>query len=122
MILRVDGIPPSLNEFMRMDRYARNRAVKEWKETVALSALEQGLRNGIHGRASVTLEYHFRNKNRRDPDNYAGKFLLDGLTAAGLIEDDDFVHVDLHLRKGATDPLTPHVVIYIEPATEEGIA
>ena len=49
-------------------------------------------------RAVVRLTYHFADRRRRDPDNYSGKMILDGLTAAGIIADDSFFCIDLQLR------------------------
>lgn len=48
-------------------------------------------------RAAVQLIYHFENRIRRDPDNYSGKMLLDGLVRAGIIADDSFNCIDLQL-------------------------
>lgn len=49
-------------------------------------------------RAKVTLHYHFKDKRRRDPDNYSGKFLLDGLVRAGILQDDSFAVINLELK------------------------
>ncbi len=45
----------------------------------------------------VRITYFFRTKQRHDPDNYNGKFILDGLREAGIIEDDSFSNVELQL-------------------------
>lgn len=42
----------------------------------------------------VTLIYHFKDKRRRDPDNYSGKFILDGLVNAGILIDDSMSVID----------------------------
>lgn len=49
-------------------------------------------------RAKVTLRYHFKDNRRRDPDNYSGKFLLDGMVRAGILQDDSFSVIDLELK------------------------
>ena len=51
------------------------------------------------GHASVTLVYCFGDNRRRDPDNYSGKMILDGLVKAGIIRDDSFERIDLTLRR-----------------------
>lgn len=49
-------------------------------------------------KAKVTLHYYFKDKRRRDPDNYSGKFILDGLVRAGILQDDSFSVIVLELR------------------------
>lgn len=48
-------------------------------------------------KATVRLIYHFTNRIRRDPDNYSGKMILDGLVRAGIISDDSFYCIELQL-------------------------
>lgn len=45
--------------------------------------------------ATVITVYNFKSKARRDPDNYSGKMIHDGLAAAGFIEDDSFKQLDI---------------------------
>lgn len=45
--------------------------------------------------ATIITVYHFKTKARRDPDNYAGKMIHDGLTASGFITDDSFKQLDI---------------------------
>ena len=49
---------------------------------------------------------------RRDPDNYSGKFILDGLVKAGIIADDSFSNIDLRLC-GKVDKKNPRTEIEI---------
>jgi Holliday junction resolvase RusA-like endonuclease len=119
MILRVDGIPPSWNKIMRMHQFAQNDEAKKWHAIVCMSAKQQGVKDRFIGKSRVTLEYHFDAAYRHDPDNYSGKFLMDGLVKAGILEDDDFKHVELTVRAGAKSK-NPHVLIHIEDW--EGIA
>jgi crossover junction endodeoxyribonuclease RusA len=48
-----------------------------------------------YSQATVIMIYHFPNGQRRDPDNYSGKMILDGLKDAGFIVDDAFRNVDI---------------------------
>ena len=64
-------------------------------------------------RSTVTIRYYFPDKRRRDPDNYSGKFLLDGLTKAGIIVDDSFNHITLRLE-AYCEPSRPRTEIEIE--------
>ena len=49
------------------------------------------------------------------PDNYSGKFLLDGLTKAGIIVDDSFQHITLKLE-AETDKKNPRTELWIKEA------
>lgn len=48
-------------------------------------------------KATVNIKYYFTDNRRRDPDNYSGKMILDGLVRAGIIADDSFFVIDLQL-------------------------
>lgn len=93
----IPDIPPSNNKFIgRNVRWEYQKVKKRWAELIAAycrpkppEPLE---------RARVTLIYHFADKRRRDPDNYSGKMILDGLTASGMIRDDSFLCIDLQLK------------------------
>lgn len=105
----IPAIPPSNNKFIgRENRWEYQDIKKQWAGYIA--ALCRPKPPEPLSRASVTLLYHFRDKRRRDPDNYSGKMILDGLTAAGIIADDSFFCIDLQLKavydkKGETEIL-----------------
>ena len=46
----------------------------------------------------MLIEYQFQDNHRRDPDNYSGKFILDGLTKGGIIRGDSFQNISLTVR------------------------
>ena len=86
----IPRVPPSLN------KYAGRENVWEYREQ---KALWKQLCN-VYCRprpqepprfALVVLTFYFKDKRRRDADNYQ-KMILDGLVAAGIIVDDDFEH------------------------------
>ena len=62
----------------------------------------------------VIITYHFPDRRRRDPDNYSGKFLLDGLTKAKAIVDDSFDHISLLHRQGEVSS-KPYTEIEVYP-------
>lgn len=64
-------------------------------------------------KAIVSITYYFKDRRRRDPDNYSGKFILDGLVRAGVLEDDSFSNIDLIL-KGKYDKKNPRVEVALE--------
>ena len=64
-------------------------------------------------KATVKITYHFKDDLRRDPDNYSGKFILDGLVRAGILADDSFDCITLVLCKGEKDTKNPHTIIEV---------
>ena len=59
---------------------------------------------------TVRITYYLPDRRRRDPDNYSGKMLLDGLVSARILRDDCFSCIRLELR-GACDPENPRTEI-----------
>ena len=106
------GVPPSLNRFNGRANVHVYRAVKQdWTERVTWMA--RAVRpDQPFERAEVLIEYRFQDKRRRDPDNYSGKFLLDGLRKGGIIKDDDFRHIKLTVQaKPETGPAETTITI-----------
>ena len=111
MTITIPFIPPSLNRFAGRKNDREYQAMKkQWTGMVyyACPGLEKP-----YEKAVVTIAYYFPDRRRRDPDNYAGKMIMDGLTAAGIIADDSFDHVELRLV-GAYDKRNPRTEITIE--------
>ncbi len=96
-LYQIPEIPPSNNRFIgRENRWEYQKIKKQWAEYVAYLCRPKPKEPFKH--AAVTLIYHFKDKRRRDPDNYSGKMILDGLTGAGIIADDSFYCIDLQLK------------------------
>lgn len=92
----IPHIPPSNNKFIgRENRWEYQKIKKEWAQLIALTCLPKPRKPIQH--AVVRVTYHFKDKRRRDPDNYSGKMILDGLVRAGIIADDSFFCIDLQL-------------------------
>ena len=111
MTITIPFIPPSLNRFAGRKNDREYQALKrDWTSLVFHCAprTEKPFDKSI-----VTITYFFKDKRRHDPDNYAGKMIMDGLTAAGIIADDSFDHVELRLV-GAYDKRNPRTEIKIE--------
>lgn len=93
----IPDIPPSNNRFIgRADIWEYRRIKKDWEQLVLYSAK-------IRPREPLTcvnvcIRYFFPDKKRRDPDNYSGKMILDGLRYAGIIKDDCFGCITLKLE------------------------
>lgn len=113
----IPDIPPSNNKFLgRENRWEYQKIKKHWAalvEAYCRPKPPEPLR-----RAVVTLLYHFKDNRRRDPDNYSGKFILDGLTKAGIIADDSFSVIDLQLK--AICDKRGAVEIFVEEVTDNG--
>lgn len=69
-------------------------------------------------RAIVNITYYFKDKRRRDPDNYSGKMLLDPLVKEGILIDDSFDVVTLVLD-GKVDKQNPRTEIEIRSVGNE---
>lgn len=107
----INEIPPSNNRFIgRRNSWEYREEKERWAELIILKCRpkpEKPLEN-----VTVRLTYFFRTKGRRDPDNYSGKFILDGLVKAGIIKDDSFDVIELEIC-GKTDRTNPRTEIEI---------
>jgi len=114
--LVIPEIPPSNNKFMgRGTKYVQSIQYQEEKQKWAWlirAALKDKPKKPFE-KAEVKIIYYFPTRQRRDPDNYSGKFILDGLTQAGIIKDDSFSNIDLVL-KGRVDRKKPRTEIYVQ--------
>lgn len=103
---KIPEIPPSNNRYIgREARWAYQAEKKRWAQLVAVYCRprpEKPLR-GV-----VQICYHFRDRRRRDPDNFSGKMILDGLVRCGILEDDSFqcIRLELSARFGETEVYT----------------
>ena len=82
---------PTLNEYIDCERGSTIAAAamkKKCTEQVKEQCLSQQLQS-VKGRVDLLFEWH--SSTRHDPDNvaFAKKFILDGLQAAGVLENDN---------------------------------
>lgn len=106
----IPEIPPSDNRFKGRENVWEYREQKKaWKEMVALLCRKH---KATLDRAEVRITYYFPTRHRRDPDNYSGKFILDGIVEAGIIKDDSFDCIKLVLV-GAYDKSDPRTEVEI---------
>ncbi|MCM1227546.1 MAG: RusA family crossover junction endodeoxyribonuclease [Clostridium sp.] len=92
-------IPPSNNRFIgRRNNWEYQSEKKRWARMISLLCVPKPKKP--FEKAKVRLTYRFKNRIRRDPDNYSGKFILDGLVHAGIITDDSFGNIELILCGG----------------------
>ena len=113
----IPGIPPSNNRYIgRRNNWEYNKVKSEWERLVAYCCINRPKKPIAV--AEVTIDYYFSDKRRRDPDNYSGKMLLDGLRKAGILEDDSFKNIpDIHYHDHY-DKANPRTVITIKDITE----
>ena len=101
---RIEAIHPSLNEWSRQNPFKVAEIKKQYALITGFAVGQAKIRGTWDGRtferARLTVRYHFPNNNRRDADNYASKFFNDSLVALGVLRDDDFDHLELHIERG----------------------
>ena len=108
----IKAIPPSNNKFIGKDkRWQYQDEKKQWARIIQLFCVPRP-REPLK-KSRVTIIYYFKDKHRRDPDNYSGKFILDGLVGSGIIKDDSFDCIDLRLI-GKVDKGNPRTEILLE--------
>ncbi|GCL71776.1 hypothetical protein PN4B1_16810 [Paenibacillus naphthalenovorans] len=111
--IRVNEFPPTLNELNNMHFMKRAKLKEKWENIVSKACMEYGVMP--IQKASITLEFWFPDKRRRDPDNYSfsAKFLLDGLVKAGVLPDDSFNEItELRIIKGGVSK-PQHILIHL---------
>jgi len=66
--------------------------------------------------AEVKPTYYHKDKRRRDEDNFQGmlKATYDGLVDAGLVSDDDSLHMHKHVPRFELDKANPRVELLVE--------
>lgn len=112
------GIPPSNNKFIgRRNSWEYRRVKQEWEQLIFFNCCRHLPPKPI-AVAKITIDYYFPDRRRRDPDNYSGKMLLDGLRKAGVIEDDSFDNIpDIHYVKHYSKDM-PRTVITVREISE----
>jgi len=121
MKLIIPDIPPSNNKYMgrgtvKGQAFAYQNEKQRWEWLVKAAAKKKPKKPMEKARVRIT--YFFPDRKRRDPDNYSGKFLLDGLTRAGFIKDDSFSNIQLELR-GEYDRKNPRTEIELEELRDD---
>lgn len=93
----IPEVPPSNNKFIgRNVRWEYQEEKKRW--AMLISAYCRPRPDAPFRKAVVKIKYLFPDGRRRDPDNYSGKMILDGLRTMEIIEDDSFNNITLVLE------------------------
>lgn len=118
--ITINEIPPSNNKYMgnshNFNEYRREKERWHWLIRAAINRAQKP-KNPL-ARATVNITYYFKDKRRRDPDNYSGKMLLDPLVKEGILKDDSFDVVTLVLD-GRVDKHNPRTEIEIRSIDNE---
>lgn len=108
----IPEVPPGNNKYIgRMNRWGYQEEKKRWECLIQYLCVPKPERP--IQKAKVTLRYFFPTRGRRDPDNYSGKMILDGLVRAGILLDDSFSCIELVLL-GGYDKKNPRTEITVE--------
>lgn len=116
--ITVPEIPPSNNKYLgNSHNFNIYRKEKErWALLIHAALKGSGKPSVPFDKAEVHITYYFKDKRRRDPDNYSGKMLLDPLTREGIIKDDCFDVITL-IISGHVDKRCPRTEIMIKDLT-----
>jgi Holliday junction resolvase RusA-like endonuclease len=113
--LSIPGIPPSLNKWRNMHHHQEAKEKKHWENAVIYEVIKNKLKPRTPmQKALVTYIYYFPTRHRHDPDNYTGKWLMDGLVKSGILQDDSFDNVEINITMGGVDKHKPRVEIEVQ--------
>ena len=113
-VLRVDNMPPNLNVYRNMHYRALDKEKKEWERVVGWLVKEQQIKPV--GKIRQTYEFWFKDRREHDPDNYAccAKFINDGLVSAGVLQRDNFDHIETLTVKQGGISKQPYILVHME--------
>lgn len=97
---------PSLNTWVGWHWAKKSRIKKEWESEIGW--LCKKFNNPMLENALIEITYYFDTRHKRDKDNYTPKFIMDGLTKAGIIVDDntDNIFLNWKLKYDKENPRT----------------
>lgn len=120
-VVILDGELPAMNELIgknRLSPYAGATLKKRATEEVKCAALLQGV-GPVKKKVGVHCRWFCKNM-RKDPDNTASavKFILDGLVAAGVLENDGWKQIGDISHAFFVDKEAPRVEVGLYPFKE----
>ena len=118
MKIVIKDIPPSNNQYMgKTYNYAVYQEEKKKWHWMIKGAIKERPKKPME-KAIVHITYFFKDRIRRDPDNYSGKMLLDPLVREGILIDDSFKAITLVLSADC-DKDNPRTEIEIRSIEDE---
>ncbi len=110
--ITIPGELPSLNKWSRWHWTKRKEKLDNLTGCLRLTAL--AFKMPLYERSQVLVVYYFRTRRRRDPDNYAPKFILDALRYAGIIAEDNAEVLELLPVEFEVDADSPRVEVWVK--------
>ena len=104
---------PSINTWMILQRMAMNTLKQQWKDFIIWYVNYKDYVDKKLDTYEMTFTVYFPTKARHDPDNQSPKFIMDGLTEAGFIIDDDDKHCKSLTLKCDYDKIHPRTEILV---------
>ena len=109
----IPDVPPSLNEWSKMHWAKVDKLKKQWEHDVYYCAYSQRPKKPIKY-AKVKIIYYFKTNRARDlVDNYAPKFIMDGIVKAKILVDDRTDYIGVPELVPELDKDNPRTEIYI---------
>ena len=109
-------LSPNCPAGTRGGRFARAAAAKSYKRMAREATLEQRIESGPWEKATVRARFFHKKARRRDDVNHLAmlKPAYDGIVDAGLLVDDDAVHLTTLGAEFCTDSELSRVELVIE--------
>lgn len=103
----------SMNQWMIMKRPMMNSLKSRWKDFIVWFVENKGYANLHIHKCELVFDTYYSTNRRHDIDNGCPKFIIDGLCASGLIDDDDSTHIVSLLMRCHVDTSNPRTEIQI---------
>ena len=96
-------------------RFAKAGAIKKYRKLAEEAVACTFIETSPWQKVEVKAHFYFKDKRRRDPDNATGslKAAYDGIVDAGLVEDDDYEHMQREPPIFSIDCKDPRVELTI---------
>lgn len=110
------------NEVNRAGHWARAKNTRAWRDETVKQIREGIPKSRISYFVKIDMIIHKPTGRRYDPGNLypVAKAIVDGIVLSGLLEDDDYTHVDgPHLHHGEPDKDRPGVTVIIRPISKD---
>ena len=97
-------------------RFMKATAIKRYRRLACEAVQAEGVESFPWGKVLVTAAFFHKTDRTRDQDNAMGslKAAYDGLVDAGVVEDDDFIHMERGVPTFGYDKISPRVVLTIK--------
>ena len=105
---------PSINQWMIMKRPMMNALKQRWKDFIIWLIDNQGYSNLHINQCEMIFTTYYKTNRRHDIDNSTPKFILDGFSESGFINDDDITHLVRLTLQCAVDKENPRTEIIIK--------